>query len=169
MISLTAMVDIIVDVLTVIKESHLQVKIFTAIIWSPNCTQEMASYIIDMEPVPSFLNKNIQHFCLYPVCLAVKWLFGEETSPLLSLPTPRGGGTHWHTLAHSRNYHNRMRYFRIKLIIIKHCKMRFVIESLQFIFLAEKSCIWLTINWYIDVLDISTICLKLLLLDKTSM
>ena len=85
------MVDIIVDVLTVIKESHLQVKIFTAIIWSPNCTQEMASYIIDMKPVPSFLNKNIQHFCLYPVCLAVKWLFGEETSPLLSLPTPRGG------------------------------------------------------------------------------
>ena len=54
----------------------------------------MASYIIDMKPVPSFLSKNIQHFCLYPVCLAVKWLFGEERGDISSplSPNTKGGG-----------------------------------------------------------------------------
>ena len=126
MIPLTMLVDIILDVLTTIRESQFWVEIFTftAIIWSPNCAPEMASYIIDMRPLPSFLSKNIQHFCLYPVCLAVKWLFGEETSPLS--PPTRGELT----VTLTRNDHNRMRYFTEKLIVIKHCTQCDLLQNL---------------------------------------
>ena len=58
-----------------------------------------------------------------------------------------------------RNYHNTYNaIFQDIKLIIKYCLHNAICDVLENLcnlyFPAEKCCIWLTINWYIDVLDV---------------